>query len=183
MNIRVYLSWLYTCGDFSRVFAYEGTAGSQNMRIFSDIRHCSPKWFYTLTAVSYWTSSPIHLVLSDHLILPVWLMWNAACGFRSHFLDYSWGWVSFHVFFSWPCMFPLVWIAFAHFFPVGVFVLSDLRWPRPAAAWSKISVTQPETEVRPRQWERWILVTRSVASNKALAHRLCRNEFPQRDWK
>lgn len=42
------------------------------MRIFNDIRHCSPKWFYTVTAVSYWTSLPRHSVLSNHLILPVW---------------------------------------------------------------------------------------------------------------
>ena len=38
----------------------------------------------------------------------------------------------------------------------------------------------PEIEVRPRQWEHWILTTRPVASDKALALRLCRKEFPQR---
>lgn len=84
----------------------------------------------------------------------------------------------------WPCMFPLVWIAFDHyFFPVGVFVLSDLGWPQPAVTSSRISVPRPETEVRLKKWDCWILATRPVASDNALSHWLCRHEFPQRDGK
>ena len=63
---------------------------------------------------------------------------------------------------------------------------SDLGWPRPAAAWSRISVPGSEIEVRPWQWEHWILATRlpgTVASDKTLTCQLCRNEFPQRDRK
>ena len=62
----------------------------------------------------------------------------------------------------------------------------DLRWPGSAAAWSRISVPRPEIEARPQQWEPWILTTRPwgpVASDKALACLLCRNEFQQRDGK
>ena len=44
-----------------------------------------------------------HLILFDLLIFPVWLMWNASCGFRSHFLGYSGGWASFLVFCGRAC--------------------------------------------------------------------------------
>ena len=38
--------------------------------------------------------------------------------------------------------------------------LCDLGWPRPAAAWNRISVPQPEFKVRLWLWEHWILVAR-----------------------
>ena len=65
-------------------------------------------------------------------------------------------------------------------------IVRDLRWPRPAVAWSRISVPQPEIEARPQKWEHWILATRPwgpVAGDKALACLLCRNEFQQKDRK
>ena len=49
---------------------------------------------------------------------------------------------------------------------------------------SRISAPWPKTEVRQKQWERWILATRppgTVASDKALAHQLCRIKFLQRE--
>ena len=56
----------------------------------------------------------------------------------------------------------------------------DIRWPQPAAAWGKISVPQPETEVRTRSGstETYPLdYQKPVASDNALAHQLCRNKF------
>ena len=60
----------------------------------------------------------------------------------------------------------------------------DFRWPWPAVVTSRISAPWPKPEVRQKQWERWILATRppgTVASDKILAHQLCRIKFLQRE--
>ena len=52
----------------------------QLLHIFTNTWYCSIFWFF-----------------------PVWLMWNASCGFCSLFLNYSWGWASFLVFCGHAC--------------------------------------------------------------------------------
>ena len=42
----------------------------------------------------------------------------------------------------------------------------NVRWPQPAVAWSRVSVSEPEIKVRSRQWEHQILATRPVVSGK-----------------
>lgn len=55
----------------------------------------------------------------------------------------------------------------------------DLIWSLPAEIWSRISVPQPEIEVRPQQWEHWSC---PVASEKVLSSRRC-NKIWQNRWK
>ena len=56
----------------------------------------------------------------------------------------------------------------------------DLLWSLPADIWSRISVPQPEIEVRPQQWEHWSC---PVASEKVLTSQRCRNKIWQNRWK
>lgn len=141
------------------------------MRTFNDIRNCSPRWFCTLTPVTPHLHQ--HLVLFDLLIFSSLIDVKCFLWFSFTFLELL---MRLGIFsrILWPCMFPLVWIAFDHyFFPVGVFVLSDLGWPQPAVTWSKILI--PNQRLRSgldsESTKSWPLdYQEPVVKDKALAH-------------
>lgn len=58
----------------------------------------------------------------------------------------------------------------------------DLRWPWPAAAGNRISVSGQRLKSGPQKWEHWILTTRPVVSDKTMALRFAEKDSHKR-WK